>query len=384
MRSFVTVLILSVIILGSCQTKTMQDNVVIIDHAFQKVFFPDSGGITGADGIFSIPLPDGSSAFLTGDCFLGYVRDGVRDISTRMINNSMIIIDRDGKTARSVYRGTYDQPESLLVPEQTGGDRHWYWPGHGFVEDTVLYLFALNMFNNPALVVKSTKAEEEQDIVDKIAENQWSFDVAGIDLLQFSLPDFRFLEVDPVVCTYDIDFHLGNCVLTEGNTLYFFGTRNEPDGSHIYIARTEKGHLPYHKNWEFFDGEEWVSDPYKAAPMKLDIPVSEQFSIFRHEDRYVLLTHEKSTPDIYTYTSDSPFQGFANKTLVYHCPEPEADTTRQLFVYNALAHPQYIIDGKLLVSYCVNSFTVRDVYENADNYRARFIRVPLSMIDPSF
>jgi len=372
------------IALFSCQTKTTADKTVSIDQTFQKVFFPDSGGITGADGIFSIPLPDGTSAFLTGDCFLGVVRNGARDISTRMINNSIVIIDREGKTARSVYRGTYDQPESLIEPEQSGDTKHWYWPGHGFTEDSTLYLFALNMYNNPKLAVKSDKPEDQQDVVDKMAENQWSFALEGIDLLQLSLPGMQFRSADRVQCTYDTDIHFGNCVFTEGNIIYIYGTRNDPDGSHIYRARTHTGNRPYHENWEFFDGKEWVTDPHRAVPLKLDIWVSEQFSISRIKDKYVLLTMGKMTSDIYTYTSDSPFQGFKNKTLIYRTPEPGADTTKQLFTYNALAHPQYMKDDELLVSYCINSMTVRDVYRNADNYRARFIRVPLSMIDPTF
>ena len=368
----------------SCQTRTRENNMVTADQVFQNVFFPDSGGVTGADGIFSIPLPDGNSAFLTGDCFLGYVLNGARDMSTRMINNSMVIINREGTSARSVYRGTYDQPVSLIVPGQGVQGGHWYWPGHGFTEDSILYLFALNMFNDPGLIVKSSKPEEEQDLTDKMGETQWSFAVAGIDLLQLSLPDFRLLAVDSVRCTYEIDFHLGNCVLADGDSLYFFGTRNDPDGAHIYTARTHRGNIPYHEHWEFFEGEGWGSDPQSAAPMKLDIGVSEQFSIFRIKDTYVLLTMAKMTSDIYTYTSDSPFRNFTNKTFIYHAPEPEADTTHQIFAYNALAHPQYIKDDELLVSYCINSFTVRDVFENAENYRARFIRVPLSLIDPSF
>jgi hypothetical protein len=118
--------------------------------------------------------------------------------------------------------------------------------------------------------------------------------------------------------------------------------------------------------------------------MKLDISVSEQFSIFRVRDKYVLLTHSKGTPDIYTYTSGHPYKGFKNKTFIFRSPEPEADTSGNLSAYNALAHPQYMDGEFLLVSYCLNSLRVRDVFENADNYRARFIRVPLSMIDPAF
>lgn len=373
-------------LLLSCgrNTHDLPPAVVEPDHPFNALFSPDSGGITGADGIFSIPLPDGRSVFLTGDCFLGQVINGERDPATKMLNNSMVVIDRDQSEAKAIYNGSYDRPESLFIPGRQGEEDHWYWPGHGFVSDSILYLFALNMYNDPALVVPSQKDPGKVDEVDKLSENQWAFAVAGVDLLQFSLPGFQFLGADPVPCTYELDIHFGNCVLREGRHLYMFGTRNDPDGSHIYVARAETGKLPYHQHWEYYDGKTWSRDHHNARPMKLDIPVSEQFSIFRMKDRYVLLTHEKSTYDIYTYTSDEPFRGFGNKRFIYTSPEPGEDSTGNLSAYNALAHPQFVKGNQLLVSYCVNSLRVRDVFENADNYRGRFIRVPLSLIDPSF
>ncbi|MCP4312769.1 MAG: DUF4185 domain-containing protein [Bacteroidetes bacterium] len=354
------------------------------DLHFNELFSPDSGGITGADGLFSTLLPDGRSVFLTGDCFLGKVVDGQRDVGTKMLNNSMIVINRDRSAAEAVYKGTYEQPESLFVPGQEGAIRHWYWPGHGFVSDSVLYVFAMNMYNNPALAVPSEKDPGTLDEVDELSENQWSFAVDGVDLLRFSLPDLQYLGSDQVSYTYDLDIHFGNSVFSEGKYHYFYGTRNDPDGSHIYVARVERGDMPYHKNWEFYDGEAWNRDHHMARPMKLDISVSEQFSIFRIKDRYVLLTHSKMTPDIYTYTSDEPYRGFGNKKFIYRSPEQDADTTGNLFPYNAMAHPQYTDGDMLLVSYCVNSLRVRDVFENADNYRGRFIRIPLSRIDSSF
>jgi len=379
-------LISSLLFLSTCSQDTPKKELAPVhsDPQFNALFSPDSGGITGADGIFSIPLPNGSSVFLTGDCFLGEVINNSRDAGTFMLNNSMVVVNREGTEATAVYRGTYESPESLFVPEQNDGLKHWYWPGHGFVADSILYVFALNMYNDPSLLVASDKDREDLDEVDKLAENQWAFAVAGIDLLRFSLPDLHFIDSDPVEYTYELDIHFGNCVFVDGNYIYFFGTRNDPDGSHIYVARTLKGKLPYQKNWEFYAGEGWTSDHRQAAPMKLDISVSEQFSIFRIRDKYVLLTHAKSTPDIVSYTSDLPYRAYKNKTHIYRSPEPEADSTGQLFAYNALAHPQYIQKDMLLVSYCVNSHRVRDVFEDVDNYRARFIRVPLAMIDSSF
>jgi predicted amidohydrolase len=373
-------------LLASCSQSPVAESPdkVKQDPHFNALFSPDSGGITGADGLFSIQLPDGRSVFLTGDCFLGEVVNKRRDAGTKMLNNSMVVISKDRSEAKALYKGTYDRPESLFVPGQKDGILYWYWPGHGFVSDSILYLFALNMYNDPDLMVPSEKDANQVDEVDKLAENQWSFAVAGIDLLRFSLPDLQYLGVDQVSSTYDLDIHFGNCVLREGAHIYFYGTRNDPDGSHIYVARTKTGNMPYHENWEYFNGHNWSEDHHKAEPMKLDISVSEQFSIFRIKDRYVLLTHSKSTPDIYTYTSLEPHRGFGNKTFIYRSPEPEADSTGKLFAYNALAHPQYTDGNMLLVSYCVNSLRVRDVFENADNYRGRFVRVPLSMIDSAF
>lgn len=377
-------LIFSLFLATSCSQTPNEKELIGIqtDPHFNALFSPDSGGVTGADGIFSVQLPDGSSVFLTGDCFLGEVINNSRETSTKMLNNSMIVIDRDANEAIARYRGTYDKPESLFVPKQDDELKHWYWPGHGFVADSILYVFALNMYNDPSLVLSSEKEEGEMDEVDELSENQWAFAVAGIDLLRFSLPDLCFIDSDPVEYTYELDIHFGNCVFSEGNYIYLYGTRNDSDGSHIYVARTVKGNRPYHENWEFYDGVGWKSDHRLASPMKLDISVSEQFSIFRVRDRYVLLTHAKSTPDIYTYTSIEPHTGFGNKTFIYRCPEPEADSSLKLFAYNALAHPQYIEEDMLLVSYCVNSLRVRDVFEDVNNYRGRFIRVPLSKIDP--
>jgi hypothetical protein len=349
------------------------------DPVFRALFSPDSGGITGADGIFSIPLPDGSSVILTGDCFLGVVKDGQRDMSTKMLNNSMIRISPDLKEARAIYRGSWEKPETLFVPDQEG---HWYWPGHGFYHDSTLYIFALNMIFIPSGVVKSDKDPDEMDKADEMEENMWAFDVAGVDLMRFSYPGLEFLGLDPVEPAYETSIHFGNNVLNEGNYIYFFGTRNDPEKAQVYAARTGKDNPPYHLNWEFYNGSEWVSDCGQAAPMDIDIPVSEQFTIFRMKDKYVLLTHEKMTQDIYTYTSDLPYRGFGNKTFIYTSPEP--DSTNKLFAYNALAHPQYMDGDKLLVSYCVNSHRVKDVFDDVESYRARFIRVPLEKIDASF
>jgi hypothetical protein len=60
-------------------------------------------------------------------------------------------------------------------------------------------------------------------------------------------------------------------------------------------------------------------------------------------------------------------------------PEDVASTAN-LFAYNSLAHPQFIENGQLLISSCINSFVVEDVFRDASKYRPVFQRVPVKLI----
>lgn len=63
------------------------------DEHFTKLFRRDCGGLTGTDGIISVPMPDKSSVFMMGDSFLGEVFNGRRDSTTPMINNTFVIVN---------------------------------------------------------------------------------------------------------------------------------------------------------------------------------------------------------------------------------------------------------------------------------------------------
>ena len=317
-----------------------------------------------------------------GDCFLGEVKNNTRDIHTKMLNNSFIVINKEQNNARAIYKGTYNNPFSIIEPRQKDTTDRWYWPGHGFVEDSILHVFALNMYNDPKHIIKSDKKEEDMDIVDKMTETMFAFQVYGVDLLTFKLPEFKQLSVDKIQAAYDTDIHFGNSVFTEGEYIYFLGTKNYADKSKPHIARTKFGKSPYHENWEFHNGDKWITDYMQSKPLDIDISVSEQFSLFKIKDKYALLIQEKGKGDIYTYTSDVLYGDFKNKTFIYHTPERE-NGVEGITTYNAMAHPQYIKDGMLLVSYCTNA-AVREIFNDVNNYRPRFIRVPLLKIDSSF
>ncbi|RLD64375.1 MAG: hypothetical protein DRJ01_00815, partial [Bacteroidetes bacterium] len=294
-----------------------------------------------------------------------------------------VVINKEQTEAKSIYSGEYNNPKTLMEPVNEVGDStyRWYWPGHGFVKNDTLYVFALNLYNETSAVVKSTKNKDDMDEVDKLAEEMFAFRIGQIDLLSFSLPDFKHIETHKVAFDYaknQIDF--GNCVMVDGDYVYIFGTKNYPGISKIHVARVLFNSKIFYNNWEYFNGDEWTTDIKKSVPIDLDISVSEQFSIFKYKEQYVLLTQERSGTDIYTYISEKPYKDFYNKKKIYHTQDAENDTTKNIFSYNALAHVQYIENDELLVSYCVNSRRVRDVFENVEAYRAKFLRVPMRMI----
>ena len=378
-----TCLLMLILAVLSCKQSIKNDLTVTIDRKFKDFFYADSNGISGADGIFSIPLTDGSSLFLLGDCFLGKVENGARDIDTKMLRNALVLIDKNKTGVKALYKGTYNHPITFMEPVNEPGDLtyRWYWPGHGFIKSDTIYLFALSLYNVPSVPVKTKNTGEELKEVDTLLADMFGFRLSHIDLLSFTLPDFRHIETHKVDINYpvsQIDF--GNCVMVDKGYVYIYGTKNSQYMSKIHVARVPFSTRIFYNNWEYSTGTGWDKNIEKSKPIDIDISVSEQFSIFRYKNKYILLTQERTGADIFTYVSDFPDKDFNNKKFIYHTTESASDTTKRIFTYNALAHQQYIQDDRLLVSYCVNSMRARDFFENVEAYRARFLRVPMQLI----
>lgn len=336
---------------------------VYVDEYYTSLFDREEEGFTGGDGTYSVELPDGSTAWIFGDTFLGGVnKDGSRTRQVPMyIRNSVVIQEGDSlKTLHSMLDGLEASfvvhPSVLNEEGELTPDSVWFWPGDAYIENGDMYFFLSEFIQADT--------------------GMWGFQWEETWLAVYDLPEMEQKEIIRLPQGKESGVHLGHAVYPEDEYIYVYGAK----GGKPHVARYPAGN--FRAKWEYFNGSEWSDEPEDIKPMT-DYSGSEQFSVFEYGDLYVMVSQAGNLSDeIYSFTADTPYGPWENKTMLYKTPIP--DTTKNLFTYNAVAHPHLIENGELLISYNMNSKELADHFKNADIYRPRFIRVPLGIIDSRF
>lgn len=304
---------------------------------FNQLFTRYSGW-TGGDATYSIPLPDGRIMWLFGDSFIGTVKPDRSRTGGLFLRNAVMI--QDGNQMTTLSGGV----SAFLEPSNPGW---WYWPGHGLAHGDTLQVIFFGF--------KSTGG------------GAWDFAYASVDVATFHLPDLTLISIERKVT--DPPTNYGACVLEDGGYTYLYGSEKVGLSKFMHVARVQGRDL--NGTWEYFTGTDWTTDPVASA--RVFAHVSDQFSVFKKDSRYYLLTqHHILGGEINIYDSDNPAIGFDDKKLVYCTPQSNAGN---LFTYNAFAHTEFSGSDGLLVSYNVNSFVFGDLFQNADNYRPYFVRI---------
>lgn len=258
----------------------------------------------------------------------------------------------------------------------TSVDTTVFWPNGGYVQgDTALLFFS--RFANSSLA------------------HLGNYVCKYVVSTSFILP-LQQLPVNDII-------YLGNAVLYDStsNYLYLYGSKLNWIVFEPYVVRVQANNLL--GTWEYFAGNgNWSANPSMANPINNNnLNVSAGFSVFQRSGKYYLITQENGYLTcglglkLYSQFSTQPYGPFANTTLLYTIDDTyEGDT---LVTYNATAHPEFIQNNELLLSYnvngtifdttaphlcpspCVNPFTDR---MPANLYRPRFVRVPLELMDP--
>jgi hypothetical protein len=350
----------SFLIFISCK---LNDEVVNADE-FSRLVIVDSLGVTGADGAISFPLTNGTSVFMMGDSFLESVENNARDVKSKMINNTFVIVDKLNNSSKSIFKGTLEDPETMLVPQNKDHVKEYYWPGHGFEYNNQIHLFMSRFTHN---------TNDPNDT--------WGFTFMGTDYLKLEKNSYDVVLQEDVPYSGVNGVHYGHSIIKEEDYIYLYGSKVVDDQASLHVARAKMNDDNAMGNYEFFSDNGWDINPLGSVALAgIHKEVPEQFSVFELKEQYVLVLQERNltSGNIYSYISDSPVGPWTNEKFLYHTTDQEK--YKDVFTYNAMAHPQFIENSKLLISYCVNSFKVPKIHENVNLYRPKFIWVPLNMI----
>jgi len=146
--------------------------------------------------------------------------------------------------------------------------------------------------------------------------------------------------------------------------------------------------------WQFWNGGAWVSGATNSARI-IGAPdsISNEYNVNQiHADEgnsFVLTTMDTSVPfgtwqNIVLHFSCSPQGPWSPKQVVYATPETgqkDQPGLGALLTYNPHAHFEFTSNGAVLISYDLNT-TQGDDLIYADNYRPKFIRVPIAGLKP--
>lgn len=301
---------------------------------------------TGADGVLSVPLPDGRVVWDFSDTFLGLVnRDGSRPPGQPFINNTMIVQDGDA-LAQTLHGGAPTAPTSLIIPTDRNS---WYWVGDMTVEGERLRLFVMEFTRTGGGI--------------------FDFKWVGNAIASFVLPDLTLENIMPTHGENNVMY--AAALLEEGGYTYIYGTEDvSGTEKYLHIARAPAGDLL--GAWEFYTGSDWSSEPTASA--RLLKGVGNGFGVAKVGKRFLLFTMDTLVAfsnEMVFYSSLSPAGPFTRRTHVYFTPE----NAQGFFTYDAHVHPEFTDASGLLISYDVNTFDASELLSNVDSYRPRFIRV---------
>lgn len=400
---------------------------------WNDIFTRNGPGWTGADTTVSIELPNGDSAFFFSDSFIaehpakpgdGSVYTNSNGLRLRKPNclppicgpapevihyvyNSVVVRSKDGKTIRTLTgeKDKFGYSTAYFKPKDPDPN-YMYWMG-----DPILVEFGgkkkIWMFLN------------EWSVARPFDKSFWikyrAQAIAQMDADTLAIEKIVDLKNKTDEAVWGISLWLDE--RNGRKELYIYGMRNEGDiktdkrstvaiadkYKKLYIAKTDasKGleSVVDVKNWTAWDGRSFTKDLNKRRSI---IPendsISDELGIRRlnvnGKPSFVMVTFDTSVgysewKDLYLYSACEPQGPFVKKHQFYRTPTAgqtvlpgmvgSESLQSGLSVYNPHLHPQFIEDGRLLVSYNSNlpfgSKPGDSIY--ADFYRPRFVWVPI-------
>ncbi|KIC92913.1 DUF4185 domain-containing protein [Flavihumibacter solisilvae] len=351
-----------------------------------RVFTRNSGWF-GGDGIFAVTR-DGKESpraatssealFWFSDTMIGEITKDSLKPGFRMVNNSVAELKGGWADSAGIAfkwaRNIDGKPKSVFIPSTPAtGKEDYYWLGDGFVnhdKDKDLYIFGYRIRNTDPNVPFGFKEVGNTLVVIPKGEKPPFYRQRQIDI-----PFFLGKDVDSTG-----SFGAGLLVNTEGagaphpdGYLYVYGVRGQK--KNVMVARVLPADIETFENWTFWDGEEWTSDVNRIQ--SIADRASNEMSVTPLPDGRYLMVFQADGLGKYVgmRLGASPAGPFGPVINVYDVTN-DLEKDKDIFPYNAKAHPVISRPGELLISFNVNSFDFpNDILKYPHLYRPRFIRL---------
>lgn len=339
-----------------------------IDSTFDGYVTENGPGWTGADGTYSLPLPDGTNLFMWSDSFIGTVNPITRMRASDLFSahNSLVILNQTNGSWTTV--GYPPQTTSYFVPTNK---KDWYWVGDGVVIEPSAGNYQIQMF---------------------LLEWTSSLKLAGTYVATLSWPGLSIVSITSVT-GLNTTLEWGTKILQSGSYYYIFGLKDPgTDTKTPYVARTTSlSYLTNASKWQFWNAKKnaWMSGESNATAMTGVAAVTPEYSVdqlsYNGSTFYMMAGMDPQIPpyplwsNVTTWYSCSPQGPWSEKTTVYTAPEAGANGCKvgTLIAYNAKAHTEFTDSDGILMSYNVNANEGSDLV-CANDYMPRFIRVPIT------
>lgn len=310
---------------------------------YEKVFQREQGW-TGADGTYSFPLPDGRMLWGFSDTFFGEVVEGKRNPKFRFVHNSMVL--QNGSEFTFLEAPVFTPPP---------GRGSWFWLFDGTSSREILLGEFAGDTDETGLGFRQVGLWAARYRLDS---SDSKIQVESYTKLPY------FSQTEEALITF------GPAVLETPSWLYLYGVMDKNGSRHSVLARTPRGCLAQSRTWRFYDGQGWSRDLWSAKP--LFVGASMEASVHQTvsgEFMYISNDAGGMNRNLTARLAPTPEGPWGEPHFIAEAPEHHGD----VYAYNGKAHPELSRDGRLLISYNVNTLDLEKVIQDADIYRPRFL-----------
>ena len=332
-------------------------------------FFRRTSGWVSSDGGYTIPLSDGRTMWLMGDSHIDDYDTATATVNCLFqVRNAALVQPHSNWDWHHTRTLTGNGPGIKSFLKNNPDDQFFTWPAGGIQLKDTVYIYCANMKNA------------------KSALEGFGFAHAGNDFIaKIHFPEMNVVGYTPLQNFDEIGFGIG--FIKKDHWVYVYGQKFKGLRNDLYVARFPE--IQPCGPWQFWTGAQWSDSVKEIQPVASQTGIDGTFQVCQVKDHILLVSSELSVgcdqgKDIYTSTSNQLTGPFSPRQRVY-----TIDDTLQghyPFFYLAVAHPEYLEDGKdLLFTYSINGYgtcvpTCVNGRMNPDYYRLKAFRVPVTAI----